>query len=127
MVVCGGTSTEREVSLRSGKAIYDALRRRGYANATLFDLNDSNIAEIIRLRPDIVFLGLHGKGGEDGTIQGMLDLAGIPYTGPGVRASGTTHLTDASNHRVDRLVGTLHHIKMATRQDRTISIALLTL
>ena len=87
LVVCGGTSTEREVSLRSGKAIFEALQRRGYRNAELFDLTDSNIAEIIRIRPDIVFLGLHGKGGEDGTIQGMLDLAGIPYTGAGVASS----------------------------------------
>lgn len=87
LVVCGGISTEREVSLRSGNAIYKALVSRGYRNAALFDLTGDNIGEIIEMRPDIVFLGLHGKGGEDGTIQGMLDLAGIPYTGPGVACS----------------------------------------
>lgn len=87
LVVCGGVSTEREVSLRSGRAIYDALIRRGFANASLFDLNHENIGEIAAIHPDIVFLGLHGKGGEDGCIQGFLELAGIPYTGPGVASS----------------------------------------
>lgn len=87
LVICGGFSTEREVSLRSGKAIYDALIRKGYSNAELFDLKRDNIAEILTKKPDIAFLGLHGKGGEDGSIQGLLELAGIPYTGPGVAAS----------------------------------------
>lgn len=87
MVICGGISTEREVSLRSGKAVYEALKRRGYENAVLFDLQQNNMSEIIQARPDIAFLALHGKGGEDGCIQGMLELAGIPYTGPGVAAS----------------------------------------
>lgn len=87
LVVCGGVSTEREISLRSGHAIYDALIRRGYSNASLFDLTKDNIGEIAAIHPDIVFLGLHGKGGEDGCIQGFLELAGIPYTGPGVACS----------------------------------------
>lgn len=87
LVVCGGISTEREVSLRSGKAIYEALLRKGYSNSILFDLTRDNIAQILEARPDIVFLGLHGKGGEDGSIQGMLELAGIPYTGPGIATS----------------------------------------
>ena len=87
MVVCGGISTEREVSLRSGNAVFAALQRKGYVNAQLFDLRNDNMNDIILSRPDIVFLALHGKGGEDGCIQGMLELAGIPYTGPGVAAS----------------------------------------
>ena len=87
LVICGGISSEREVSLRSGKAIYDALIRKGYSNAELFDLNRDNVSDILRKKPDMVFLGLHGKGGEDGTIQGFLELADIPYTGPGVAAS----------------------------------------
>lgn len=87
LVICGGMSTERNVSLRSGKAIYDALIRKGYQNAELFDLKRDNISEILERKPDIAFLGLHGKGGEDGTIQGFLELAGIPYTGPGVATS----------------------------------------
>lgn len=87
LVVCGGVSTEREVSLKSGKSIFNALIKKGYKNAELFELNAENINEIIDASPDIVFLGLHGKGGEDGTIQGFLELAGIPYTGPGVLCS----------------------------------------
>lgn len=87
LVVCGGVSTEREVSLRSGKAVHNALLRKGYNNAKLFDLTQNNIGDILQIRPDVVFLALHGKGGEDGCIQGMLELAGIPYTGPGVCAS----------------------------------------
>ena len=87
LVVCGGVSTEREVSLRSGKAIHEALLKKGYSRAELFDLTEDNIAEILNIRPDIVFLGLHGKGGEDGCIQGMLELANIPYTGPSVACS----------------------------------------
>ena len=87
LVVCGGISSEREVSLRSGQAIHSALLRKGYANAELYDLKRDNMNGILKKRPDIVFLGLHGRGGEDGTIQGMLEFAGIPYTGPGVSAS----------------------------------------
>ena len=87
MVVCGGVSTEREVSLRSGQSVFNALKRKGYHNAKLFDLRQDNMNEIISNKPDIAFLALHGKGGEDGCIQGMLELAGIPYTGPGVAAS----------------------------------------
>lgn len=87
MVICGGVSTEREVSLRSGLSIYKALLNRGYMNAVLFDLKKDNLNEIIVNKPDIAFLGLHGKGGEDGTIQGYLELAGIPYTGPGIVSS----------------------------------------
>lgn len=87
LVVCGGISSEREVSLRSGQAIHSALLRKGYANAELYDLKRDNMNGILKKHPDIVFLGLHGRGGEDGTIQGMLEFAGIPYTGPGVSAS----------------------------------------
>lgn len=87
LVVCGGTSSEREVSLRSGNSIFAAFKRLGYANAELFDLTDSNITGLLEKKPDAVFLGLHGKGGEDGCIQGLLELARIPYTGPGVAAS----------------------------------------
>lgn len=87
MVICGGVSTEREVSLRSGMAVYEALRCHGYKHVILFDLQQDNMAQILTEKPDICFLALHGKGGEDGCIQGMLELARIPYTGSGVAAS----------------------------------------
>lgn len=87
LVVCGGTSSERDVSLRTGKAVFEALKNKGYVNTQLFILCDDNVQELLNLKPDIVFLGLHGKGGEDGCIQGMLELAHIPYTGSGVACS----------------------------------------
>lgn len=87
VVVCGGISTEREVSLRSGRAVYLALCSNGFSNVTLFDLKNDNISELLSMKPDLAYLALHGKGGEDGCIQGTLELAGIPYTGPGVAES----------------------------------------
>lgn len=87
LVVCGGFSSEREVSLKSGQAILEALQSRGYHNLALFDLKRDNAQEIIRIRPDMVFIALHGKGGEDGSIQGLLEFAGIPYTGSGICTS----------------------------------------
>lgn len=87
LVVCGGISTEREVSLKSGRAVFNALLRLGYMNVQLFDLRKDNMVDIFDIKPDIVYLALHGKGGEDGCIQGVLELAGIRYTGPGVACS----------------------------------------
>ena len=87
VVIYGGVSSEREVSLRSGKAVFDALIRRGYHNATLFDLTEHNLAELFALPMDLAYLALHGWGGEDGRIQGVLDLMGVPYTGSSVEAS----------------------------------------
>lgn len=87
LVICGGTSTEREVSLRSGQCVFKALVNRGYTKVTLFDLTSNNLIDVLSYKPDIAFLALHGKGGEDGSIQGFLELAGIPYTGPGVASS----------------------------------------
>lgn len=104
VVVYGGISTEREVSLNSGKAVYEALKTHGYNAVELFDLSKDNIGKLIYMKPDIVYLALHGKGGEDGSIQGVLELAGIPYTGPGISASAicmnkvfTKHILKAAN------------------------------
>ncbi len=87
MVVYGGVSSEREVSLRSGEAVYNALKSYGYKNVSLFDLREDNLSELLAEKPDVAYLALHGKGGEDGCIQGALEFAHIPYTGPGVAAS----------------------------------------
>ncbi len=86
LVVMGGTSSEREVSLRSGQAVFDALERLGY-DVEKFILNADNVCDIINIKPDLCVLALHGKGGEDGSIQGMLELAGIKYTGSGIASS----------------------------------------
>ena len=86
LVLMGGVSTEREVSLRSGKAVADALKEAGYIVESL-DINRENVFEIMNIKPDVAFLALHGEKGEDGCIQGMLEWMGIPYTGPGVASS----------------------------------------
>ncbi len=87
VVVYGGTSSEREISLRSGAAIYNALKQGGYRNVSLFDLTKESLKRLLDTPMELAFLALHGKGGEDGCIQGMLELAGIPYTGSSVETS----------------------------------------
>ena len=82
----GGISTEREVSLRSGAAVAEALSKKDYEVVSL-DITRDSIGKIQEINPDVVFIALHGKGGEDGCIQGMLEWMGYPYTGPGVAAS----------------------------------------
>lgn len=84
-VLCGGFSSEREVSLRSGKNCYEALLRLGYKNTKLLDVTE-NIANDLK-NFDVAYNALHGKFGEDGCIQGLLEILKIPYTGCGVMAS----------------------------------------
>lgn len=91
-VLAGGWSAEREVSLVSGKAVADALLGRGYEVIMLDPANDLTrfAAQLVSARPDVVFNALHGTGGEDGVIQGALDMSGIPYTHSGINASAVT-------------------------------------
>ena len=85
-VLMGGWSAEREVSLMSGKGVADALEKNGH-RVSRVDM-DRNIAIILDgIRPDVVFNALHGVPGEDGTVQGMLDLMQIPYTHSGLATS----------------------------------------
>lgn len=88
-VLMGGWSAEREVSLRTGEGVADALESRGHDVARIVWTNDgAGLDELLRAAEvDIVFIALHGRGGEDGCVQGMLELMGIPYTGSGVLAS----------------------------------------
>ncbi len=87
LVICGGTSGEKEVSLRSGRNVYNALKSFDL-NVELLEIKKDFVSEILNARPfDVVFNILHGKPGEDGTVQGFLDLLGIPYTGSGVLGS----------------------------------------
>ena len=87
VVLMGGWSSEREVSLMSGKGIVAALKERGFANVTGVDM-DRNVAQVLAgIRPDVIFNALHGTPGEDGTIQGLLDLMQIPYTHSGLETS----------------------------------------
>ena len=87
-VLHGGISNEREVSLSSGRQVAKALREAGYA-VTLIDVTEDLPALLAALtpKPDAVFNALHGRFGEDGAIQGVLDWIGVPYTHSGVRAS----------------------------------------
>jgi D-alanine-D-alanine ligase len=85
-VLLGGRSAEREVSLKSGAMVLAALRSRG-VDAHAFDPAERGLDQLLAERFERVFIALHGRYGEDGTIQGALELAGIPYTGSGVLAS----------------------------------------
>jgi D-alanine-D-alanine ligase len=85
-VLYGGLSTERDVSLRTGKACADGLAQKGY-DVTLVDVDRELPARLRDGRFDVVFNALHGRWGEDGCVQGLLEAMGIPYTGSGVLAS----------------------------------------
>ena len=98
VVVCGGTSTEAEVSRRTGKAIADALKSKNY-NVELLELNPQTFAATIREKNcSIVFNAVHGRYGEDGLIQGTLDMLKIPYTGSDVLAAAVTMDKVATKH-----------------------------
>ncbi len=85
-VLCGGLSAEREVSLRTGAAICATLVERGYDAVSLYVDRDLDLA-LRQTRIDVAFIALHGRYGEDGCVQGLLELLGIPYTGSSVLAS----------------------------------------
>lgn len=85
-VLLGGRSAEREVSMMSGSGVLAALRSKG-VDAHPFDPAKASLAELVEQKFDCVFIALHGRYGEDGTLQGALEQLGIPYTGPGVLAS----------------------------------------
>ncbi len=85
-VLMGGQSAEREVSLRTGQAVHQALLRRGY-HVVPIDVGPTIADELRAQKIELAFISLHGPGGEDGTIQGLLESLRIPYTGSGVRAS----------------------------------------
>ncbi len=85
-VLYGGLSAEREVSLNSGRAVYKALTELG-VDVGLYDVGEDFISVLCERPFDVAFIALHGRGGEDGTIQAVLEWLGIPYTGSGVLAS----------------------------------------
>jgi D-alanine-D-alanine ligase len=85
-VLLGGRSAERDVSLRSGHMVLGALKRKGI-DAHAFDPRDQGLEQLIAQRFDRVFIALHGRFGEDGTVQGALEYLGLAYTGSGVMAS----------------------------------------
>ena len=104
LVLMGGISREREVSLVSGAAAADALRSAGHDVRT-HDLSrdvGALVREVEAHRPDVVFNSLHGRFGEDGCVQGLLELMGIPYTHSGVRASAIAMDKPATKRAVEQ-------------------------
>src|SRR6202000_1700039 len=89
----GGWSAEREVSLRSGKACADALTRVGY-RVTSIDVTPDIASTLKSVKPDVALTVLHGRPGEDGTLQGLLEILGIPYSHSGVLASAVAMQKD---------------------------------
>lgn len=85
-VILGGKSAEREISLTTGRAIAQALRALGHRVEEI-DAAGDLVASLRALSPDAAFIALHGRWGEDGTVQGLLEMMSIPYTGSGVAAS----------------------------------------
>ena len=85
-VIMGGTSAERDISLKTGRAIFQSLKRQGF-HAIAVDAARPLPRALEKARIDFAYIALHGPGGEDGAIQGLLQWLGIPYTGPGVLAS----------------------------------------
>jgi D-alanine-D-alanine ligase len=92
-VLMGGWSAERDVSLRSGRACADALKRRGY-RVTEIDVTREIAAALAAAKPDVALNVLHGRPGEDGTLQGLLEILGIPYSHSGVMASAVAMRKD---------------------------------
>lgn len=86
-VMLGGTSGERQVSLRSGENVLSALKRQGISSFAVDPRDEDWLERLTSGQPDAVVLALHGKPGEDGTMQGLLETLGMPYTGSGVLAS----------------------------------------
>ena len=107
VVLMGGWSAEREVSLTSGKGVVEALRERGWSNVTELDMGHDVAVRLAELKPDVVFNALHGTPGEDGTVQGMMDLMGLRYT-----HSGLTTSAIAIDKELTKLVLVPHGIRM---------------
>lgn len=107
-VLCGGWSSEREVSLRSGQAVYDALVQRGW-DVVSIDVG-RDLAEVLASEPiDVAWLALHGRHGEDGCVQGLLEVRGTPYTGSGVLASAVA----MDKHRTKVMLGGVPGVTLA--------------
>lgn len=88
-LLSGGKSGEREISILSGKSVEEALKTAGFQVTSLDPSVKADLMTLVSDEFDVAFLALHGKGGEDGTIQGFLETVGIPYTGSGVWSSAT--------------------------------------
>jgi len=116
-VLMGGISSEREVSLRSGKAIYTALKEMGY-DAVAIDVGRDVVDAIRRERMEVAFIALHGGWGENGAIQGLLEIMGIPYTGSGVLASALAMDKIASRNIFEQQGLRVPHYRVLYKEDQ---------
>src|SRR5579859_5250859 len=107
VVLMGGWSSERDVSLTSGKGVAAALRERGWSKVTELDMGRDVGSRLAELNPDVVFNALHGTPGEDGTVQGMMDLMRLKYTHSGLETS-----VIAIDKELTKMVLTPHGIRM---------------
>ena len=107
VVLMGGWSAEREVSLTSGQGVAEALRSRGWTHVTELDMGHDVAVRLADLKPSVVFNALHGTPGEDGSVQGMMDLMGLRYT-----HSGLTTSAIAIDKELTKLVLVPHGIRM---------------
>ena len=117
VVLQGGVSAEREVSLRSGANISEGLKQLGFTVVVLDAADLDFIEELRRLKPDLVFNALHGRYGEDGTIQGLLEILDIPYTGSGVLASALAMNKQASKDIFEQASLTTPRGRLVTADD----------
>ena len=121
-VLAGGTSNERAVSLSSGAQVCSALQRAGYA-AEMIDTRE--VDELVRCLAggtyDVAFIALHGKGGEDGAIQGFCEVLGIPHTGSGILASATA-MDKARSKAVYREVGIPTAVSIVLYKDKPFNV-----
>ncbi len=106
VVLMGGRSAEREISLKSGQAVLKALQELGH-EAIALDLTEDLCEKLRKTKPDKVFIALHGPYGEDGRVQGLLDILGIPYVGSGVLGSSI-----AMDKDITKKVLSFHGIKV---------------
>jgi len=107
VVLMGGWSAEREVSLMSGRGVAQALRGNGWTKVTELDMQRDVAQRLADLKPDVVFNALHGTPGEDGSVQGMMDLMGLKYTHSGLETSVV-----AIDKELTKLVLVPHGIRM---------------
>ena len=98
-VLKGGPSLEREVSMRSAARVEDALASLGHESVPI-DVGADLVSRLRDDRPDAAFIAMHGPGGEDGTVQELLEILGVPYTGPGVASCGLCMDKIAAKHRM---------------------------
>lgn len=119
-LLSGGRSGERQISLASGKAAGEALQEAGFNVTYLDPARKEDLIDLINGEFDVAFLCMHGKYGEDGTLQGMLEVIGLPYTGSGVWSSATAmDKSKSKTHYIEAGIKTPQSITLFSKYDMT--------